>query len=133
MEKRAVTALAEQLRRQVDLGKSRRESLGMLVTGIISARTVNLSHVACERGVAGVATSSTYRRHQRFFQHVRLPDDWAAPMIACFAGGAAQRTLVLDRTNWKIGETEVNILVLAVKTRHSQVPLMWTVLDRAGN
>ena len=49
------------------------------------------------------------------------------------AGGAEKRTLVLDRTNWKIGEKDVNILVLAVATRHSQAPLMWMVLDRAGN
>ncbi len=40
---------------------------------------------------------------------------------------------MLDRTNWKVGETHVNILVLAVATRHSQAPLMWTVLDRPGN
>ena len=133
MEKREVTALAEQLGRQVDLGKSRRETLGMLITGMISARTVNLSHVACERGAAGVAVASTYRRHQRFFQHVRLSPDWAAPMIAGLAGGAEKRTLVLDRTNWKIGETAVNLLVLAVKTRHSQAPLMWTVLPHGGN
>lgn len=39
---------------------------------------------------------------------------------------------MLDRTNWKIGEACVNLLVLAIRTRHSQVPLLWTVLDRAG-
>lgn len=133
MEKRAITALAEHLCRHVDLSKSRRETLGMLTVGIISSRTVNLSNVACERGAAGVAIASTYRRFQRFFQHVRLAADWAAPLIAGFAGGAEKRTLVLDRTNWKIGEKHVNILVLAVATRHSQAPLMWMVLDRAGN
>jgi len=101
--------------------------------GMISARTVNLVHVADERGAAHVDPASTYRRLQRFFQHVRLPEDWAAPMIAGLAGGSACRTLVMDRTNWKIGESEVNILVLAVKTRHSQVPLIWRVLDKRGN
>lgn len=53
--------------------------------------------------------------------------------IAGLAGGAEKRTLVLDRTNWKIGGKDVNILVLAVATRHSQAPLMWIVLDRPGN
>lgn len=133
MGNRVVAALAAELGRFVDLGKSRLETLGMLVTGMISARTVNLSHVACERGASGVAIASTYRRHQRFFQHVRLGPDWAAPMIAALAGGAERRVLVLDRTNWKIGESEVNLLVLAIKTRHSQAPLMWTVLPHGGN
>jgi len=39
----------------------------------------------------------------------------------------------MDRTNWKVGETEQTILVLAIRTRHSHVPLMWTVLGHAGN
>jgi gamma-glutamyltranspeptidase len=46
------------------------------VLGIISARTVNLTHIATERpGRAKVA--STYRRLQRFFQQVRLAMDTA--------------------------------------------------------
>jgi hypothetical protein len=128
-----ITALGEQLKRHVNLGKSRRETLALLTVGMIGARTVNLVHVADERGSQKVGPASTYRRLQRFFQHVHLPQDWAAPMIATFAGGAEQRTLVMDRTNWKVGETDINLLVLAVRTRHSQVPLMWTVLEKAGN
>lgn len=133
MELPVITALTRQLGRHVGLSKSRLETLAMLTVGMISARTVNLVHVADERGSRSVDPASTYRRLQRFFQHVRLPEDWAAPMIAGLAGGAVCRTLVMDRTNWKIGETEVNILVLAVKTRHSQVPLIWRVLDKRGN
>lgn len=133
MERHVVTALAEQLRGHVDLSKPRRETMALLCVGMIGARTVNLVHVSDERGSTTVDPASTYRRLQRFFQHVRLPEDWAAAMIARLAGGAERRTLVMDRTNWKIGETEVNLLVLAVRTRHSQVPLLWTVLDRAGN
>lgn len=133
MERPVITALAELLRGHVNLSKSRLETMALLTVGMIGARTVNLVHVADERGAREVEAASTYRRLQRFFQHVRLPEDWAAPMIARLAGGADRRTLVMDRTNWKIGETEVNLLVLAIRTRHSQVPLMWVVLDRAGN
>jgi hypothetical protein len=133
MERPVITALTRQLGQHVDLSKSRLETLALLTVGMISARTVNLSHVACERVTRDVQVSSTCRRLQRFFQHVRLPPDWAAPMIAGFAGGAQKRTLVLDRSNWKIGDKGVNLLVLAVATRHSQAPLMWVVLDRAGN
>ena len=133
MERPVITALADVLRHHVDLGKSRLETMALLTVGMIGARTVNLVHVADERGADRVDPASTYRRLQRFFQHVRLPEDWAAPMIARLAGGAPKRTLVMDRTNWKIGERHVNILVLAIRTRHSQVPLMWTVLDRAGH
>ena len=40
--------------------------------------------------------------------------------------------LCLDRTNWQIGRHEVNILMLAIATQRFRIPLMWTVLDKAG-
>ena len=128
-----ITAFTKYLERYVDLGKSRLETLAMLTLGMIAARTVNLSHIAPERGASGVLISSTYRRLQRFFQHVRLPKDWAAQLIVAMVGWPGKRVLVLDRTNWKIGGRHVNILALAVATPHGQSFLMWTVLDRAGN
>jgi Transposase DDE domain len=133
MESPAITAFARMLGPVVDLGKSRVETLAMLTLGMISARTVNLAHLAPERGASGVKVASTYRRLQRFFQHVRLPLDWAAGAIAGLVGGAGPRILALDRTNWKVGESHVNILVLAALTPSCKVPLMWTVLDSAGN
>jgi hypothetical protein len=76
MSQRTVTALEIFLRPHVGLSKSRLETLCLLLVGMISARTVNLGHIACEReGTARIA--STYRRLQRFFQHVRLGPDWA--------------------------------------------------------
>ena len=39
----------------------------------------------------------------------------------------------LDRTNWKIGRKEINLLVLAIATRRYRVPLIWTVPGKAGN
>jgi hypothetical protein len=41
--------------------------------------------------------------------------------------------LCLDRSNWKIGRRDVNIRMLAVSTRRLGMPLMWTVLDKAGS
>ncbi len=40
--------------------------------------------------------------------------------------------LCLDRTTWKIGRRDVNIPMLAGATRRRRIPLMWTVLDKAG-
>lgn len=98
----AVTALTQRLLPLVGSSKSRTETLAMLTPGMISARTVNLAHLAPERGLAGV--------------------------IAGLSGGPRKRVLALDRTNWKVGEREVNILVLAAVPPRCKVPLMWTVL-----
>ncbi len=36
----------------------------------------------------------------------------------------------MHRTNWTAAQTQVNLPVPAVRTRHSRVPLIWTVPDR---
>lgn len=133
MESPAITDFTKLVSPLVDLSKSRCETLAMLVLGVISARTVNLAHLAPERGAVAVLVASTYRRLQRFFQHVRLPQDWAAGVISVLARVPEKRVLALDRTNWKVGESHINILVLASVSPGCKVPLMWKVLDSAGN
>ncbi len=78
-------ALTEKLLPHIDLSKSRLETLALLITGMIGARTVNLSHIASERG-SKVKIASTYRRLQRFFQHVAPDEDWAARLIVALLG-----------------------------------------------
>jgi hypothetical protein len=129
---RAIRALEGILSPHVGLSKSRLETLCLLVVGMVSARTVNLGHIACERPGTAL-TASTHRRLQRFFQQVRLGPDWTLPLVAGLVGPARRWTLVLDRTQWSIGTREVNYLVLAVVTRHFRVPLLWTLLPRGGN
>lgn len=131
MSHRAVAALAETLRGHVGLGKSRLETLSMLVVGMIGARTVNLGHIATEAG-RGVLIASTYRRLQRFFQHVELDAEWAVAIIARLIGSSGAWMLALDRTTWKVGTRDVNYLVLAVVTRRFRVPLLWSLLEGPG-
>src|SRR5688572_7937085 len=126
MSNRIVAALAARLGLSIALGKSRLETLCLMIIGAIGARTVNLGHIATERG-GSVQPASTYRRLQRFFQFFCLPQDWAAPILATMLG-SNRWTLVIDRTNWQIGRTEVNYLVLAAVTRRKRVPLLWTLL-----
>ncbi len=113
----------------LELGKSRLQTLSWLIIGLINARTVNLSHVASQ--FAGAAqVSSSYRRLQRFFQHVQLEGDWLAVAVVKLMKIRPPLVLCLDRSNWKIERRDVNILMLAVATRRLRIPLMWTVLDR---
>jgi hypothetical protein len=133
MSHRAVAALQGILRPRVALGKSRVETLCLIVIGMVGARTGNLGHIACERSGAPVRIASTYRRLQRFFQHVRLDRDWTLPLVAELLGLRGSWHLALDRTQWSIGKREVNYLVLAAVTRRFRVPLAWSVLPGKGN
>jgi hypothetical protein len=128
----ALAGLRKLLTPHVPLGKSRMETLCLLVLGVISARTVNLTHIAAERP-ARAKVASTYRRLQRFFQQVTLPEDWCVGIVMALIGNPDRWYLCLDRTNWKIGKSNVNVLVLAVVTERYRAPLMWAFLDHSGN
>lgn len=141
LDHKIVTALGVTLAPHLGLGKSRLETLCMLIVGMVSARTVNLTHLAAERP-GQVLLASTYRRLQRFFQYVSLPGDAVARLVLTLVGAhlgglgdgkSGAWYLCLDRTNWKIGTRHVNVLMLAVSTKRFRVPLLWTVLDRAGH
>ena len=124
--------LIRTLSSHLDLGKTRLQTLAWLMIGLVNARTVNLTHVATQfSGPAQV--SSSYRRLQRFFQYVRLDGDWLAGVVIKLLKINPPWIVCLDRTNWKIGRRDVNILMLAVVTRRVRLPLMWTVLDKDGS
>jgi Transposase DDE domain len=128
---RAIATLGDRLGPHLPLSKDRLETLVLLVTAMLSARTVNLSHLAAERP-GRVKIASSYRRFQRFFQYVRLGRDWSASLVAEVMGLSGSWYLALDRTQWRIGAHDVNFLVLAAVTRRVRVPLMWTVIRGPG-
>lgn len=125
-------ALMGTLGRQFMLSKSRLLTLSVLIVGLAQSRTVNLTHLASH--LPGRASyASSYRRLQRFFQFVRLDADRLALLVVHMLNLERKKCLALDRTNWKIGATDVNILVLAIVTRRFRVPLLWTLIPHQGN
>jgi hypothetical protein len=125
-------ALAATLSGKFSLSKSRLETLISVLIAMVSGRTVNLTHAACH--LPGEALhASRYRRLQRFFQYVCLDQDVVARLVVEMLNLNRPIPLALDRTNWRIGSKDINILVLAVVTRRFRVPLMWTLLAHQGN
>ena len=115
-----------------DLSKTRLETMAIILFGLANGRTVNLSHLASQ--FPGTALhASSYRRLQRFFEYVRLDGDVVARLIVGLLNLKGSTLLALDRTNWKLGKTDINILVLAIVTRRFKVPLMWSFLNHPGN
>lgn len=87
MSHRTITAHEDLLRPQVALGKSRLETLCLLIVEIIGARTAT--------SATSPARAGGRRRLRRpvagcrgFFQHVRLGKDWALPLLAGLVGPA---------------------------------------------
>lgn len=103
---------------------SRTKCLILLIEGLISARSVNLAALAaCMSG--GAKISSNYIKLQRFMREVVFDWEPTARLLASVSGIMDEEkwTLILDRTNWMLGKTHVNILYLAVAYKNIAIPL----------
>ena len=133
MQDSPINTLREMLGRSFAFRKSRLESFCVLVFGVFVARTVNLSHLACHFPGRAQADSN-YRRLQRFFEQVRFDFDGLAKFLVAMMGlQAGPWRLTMDRTNWRLGRRDVNILMIGIVYRGIAVPLLWQMLDKGGN
>ena len=123
-----ITVLKEQLRPHLDWHGARLHFLCLFLLALLKVRTVNLTEIAMAFG-SSAKPESSYKRMQRFFRHfqwddrlllniLKIPEPWG---------------LSIDRTNWKIGQRNINILMLGVVYQGIALPLMWRFLDKQGN
>ena len=124
--------LRDTLRPHFNLTKSRLETMAVIISGMVNNRTVNLSHLTSQ--FPGNATPrSNYRRLQRFFKDIQLDESAVAGLTTSLLGFDGPKHLAIDRTNWKLGKTDINMLVLAIVTPKFKIPIMCTQLDHRGN
>lgn len=117
----------------IALSKTRRETLSWLIMLVFRLGTTCLWRMAAH--VAHPAqTGSVHRRLERFFQYVRLDETAIAHLLVHITRlDRYPWHLVLDRTNWKLGRCEINILMLGVVRDGVCIPLFWRVLGKSGN
>ncbi len=79
--------------------------------------------------------SSNYRRIQRFLSDKQVLDfnKFALLIVSLFGFLDKKYELVMDRTNWKWGQKNINILMLAIVYKGISIPVYWTVFDKRGN
>lgn len=95
-------------------------------------QTVNFQRLA--QGFGGNASAdSSLRRIQRFFSNYNLNGDIAARIIFSLLPSEPPYRLSLDRTNWKFGQTDINILTICVCYQGVAIPILWTMLPKRGN
>lgn len=99
---------------------------------LYAVRTVNLSILAT--AFSGRAKEeSNYKRLQRFLREFEMPYAEVAQFVVKLLGVEGRYNLALDRTNWKVGSVEINILMLSVLHRGIGFPVVWLVLPKSGN
>ena len=112
--------------------KARLDCFAQMLLSIFLVRTVNLSEVAV--GIFSEAEiNSRYRRLQRFFSEFKFNYDWLAKLIFKLFFTGKKVYVTIDRTNWFWGKAKINILTLGIAYEGIAIPLLWCLLDKAGN
>ncbi|MBJ7883023.1 IS4 family transposase [Gelidibacter salicanalis] len=76
---------------------------------------------------------SSLRRIQRFIAGYSLDPDLIARLIFNLLPVQEKLILSIDRTNWKFGQTNINIFMLGIVYKGVAFPLLFTMLDKRGN
>ncbi len=102
------------------------------ITALCKVKSVNYSKLSVGFD-SKASTLSCFRRIQRFMAESSLSMEMVAKFIFELLPEKSALTLVMDRTNWKFGQKNINILMLGVSYRNVAFPLMFTMLDKRGN
>ena len=104
----------------------------MFISALCKVQTVNYERLALSFE-SSVSKESSLRRIQRFFAGYVLDHDLIAKLIFKLLPKKEKYELTMDRTNWKFGKTNINILVIGIVHHGVAFPLLLKILDKFGN
>ena len=117
-------SLISLLSNHLGLNLARLKCLSALIFSLVEVQSSNLAKLAGFMTCA-TARESRYRRAQRFMKQVRFAPEKLAPLLLYImeVPTVEKLALILDRTNWKFGKADCNILYLAVVWQGIAIPL----------
>jgi len=127
-----IRSIEQTLLENLPWNKARIKFVVRFLLALYAVQTVNLSILAT--AFSGRAKEeSNYKRLQRFLHNFELPYAQLAQFVVKLLGIKGPYLLALDRTNWKVGAVDVNILMLSIVYRGIGFPVVWLVLPKTGN
>ena len=127
-----VNELQKLLFQKLDWNRARISCLAQILQALICARTVNLTQIS-SFFKSHAKQESSYRRVRRFFSDFSFDRTVIIPFFLALFSLKKDLILILDRTNWKWGKKNINILLLSVAYRGIGIPLFWSVSSDAGS
>ena len=104
----------------------------LIISALCKIQTVGFEKLATAFD-SNASTSSSLRRIQRFMATYLLDTDFIARLIFSLLPHKPPYRLAMDRTNWKFGQQNINVLVIAVVYQGVAFPLMFKLLPKFGN
>lgn len=115
-----------------ELNLARVRLICLFITALCKIKTINYDRLASAFDT-NVGKSSSYRRIQRFMKEFNFSMKIVSTLIFKLLPNCSDLVLVLDRTNWKFGSKNINILMLGISYKNVAFPLMFKMLDKRGN
>ncbi len=123
--------LERTLHENVAWNRARINFLVRFIIALIEVRTVNLSEIA-NVFLGRAKRESHYKRVQRFLRFFEMPYAQVARFVVRLLGVPAPWVITMDRTDWYLGETPLNIMVIGIAYRGVAFPVLWTILEKKG-
>lgn len=114
------------------INMARIKLMSMFILALCKVQTVSFQKLASSFE-SETKVESSLRRIQRFIADFSLSSDLIAKLIFGLLPEKTNLKLVIDRTNWKFGEQNINIFMLGVAYRNVAFPLLFKMLDKRGN
>jgi len=114
------------------INKARVKLISLFIIALNQVRTVNFEKLAIAFD-HDAKKDSSLRRIQRFIAGFDLQYDLIARLVFNLLPAKPPYRLSMDRTNWKFGSKNINILVLAITYKGIAFPLLFKVEPKAGN
>lgn len=106
--------------------------ISLFILALCKVQTVSFHKLAIAFDTESKSDSSL-RRIQRFISGFELCNDLIARIIFSLLPEKTNLILVIDRTNWKFGNQDINIFMLGIAYRGITFPLLFSFLNKKGN
>lgn len=114
------------------LNLARVKLISFFVIALVKVQTVNFEKLSYAFDTK-TKSDSSLRRIQRFIANYSLDSDLVARLVFSLLPKQDKYILSIDRTNWKFGQTDINIFMLGVVYQGVAFPLLFTMLAKRGN
>ena len=127
--------LSNILHENLGIHKNNCETVVDFMIAMQSARTVNLSQMSnYTRKGSKIKQLSVYKNYQRLVHGLNICKTKLAKLIVnMYDLVGCKLTIAMDRTNWKYGSKNINLLVLSICVLGTSIPIYWLELDKRGN